>query len=142
MSENLVSCLPEEPAAPEHGGSICSETLPDTYEIMFCRNPENHTFCPALQATNARLPSVGQISECALFLVVTPYSLVEVYRCFRGTFRLHFQDRMITEASKSSYLYLAVFFIGLLICPEHGNGTLLRNICELLPNYTESHPRR
>jgi hypothetical protein len=40
---------------------------------------------------------------------VTPCSLVRVYRCCRGTFRLHLQDRMIREGIERPYLYLAVF---------------------------------
>jgi hypothetical protein len=146
MSENLVSCM----LYSEHRVSICSETLAGAFEIVFCHNAEDHMVCPSLQTTNTNVPSLCEINalctrtifKTALFWVVTPCGLVGVYRCFRGRFRLHLQDRMVREASKSPYLYLAGFLLGLLVGPEHGNDTLLRNICERLPNYTASHPRR
>jgi hypothetical protein len=52
---------------------------------------------------------------------VVPYSLVEVYRRFRGDCCLHHQGTHRPHKGDSKHLY---------------------NVCKLIPDYTAQHPRR
>lgn len=62
-------------------------------------------------------------------------SPVKVHQYFSGRYRLHLQNREISVGS-AWRLILAGFFHVSLFHPEDGNDTLLRNVNEILPNYT------
>jgi hypothetical protein len=71
---------------------------------------------------------------------VTPCSPVEVHQRFGRTYcpRIHcYKAKQLTSKKQASRKTL----LDLLLCPENGDSTFLRNIGEL-PGYTASRPTR
>jgi hypothetical protein len=73
---------------------------------------------------------------------------MEFHRCFGGRSCLHLQVSIENQVSNEQEedgkqaLLLAYYLLGILLDPEDGVDTFLQNICELISDYTESHPRR
>lgn len=55
---------------------------------------------------------------------------------FSGTYSVHFQGWIISQSSNQWDAD------GLPYNPENGGSVFLQNVCELLPDYTTTHPRR
>jgi hypothetical protein len=72
----------------------------------------------------------GRVS---VFWDITPCSPFKVNRSFGGTCRFHLQDQTISHH--------ADFLLGMLLDPEDGDDTFLRNVGGLLMHYTALHPR-
>jgi hypothetical protein len=69
----------------------------------------------------------AMVMKSAVFSDVKSCRPVEVHRCFGGTYYLHFQGRMVSQAIDQQ---------------ESGGSTaFLINVSELLQDYTASHPR-
>jgi hypothetical protein len=64
-----------------------------------------------------------------VFWVVTPHSLIDTYKRFRGTYCLHLQDRKVSHAAYYSTLNMEA-------------GHLSETLVKYLPDYMTSHPRR
>jgi hypothetical protein len=81
-----------------------------------------------------------------IFWDVTSCSLAEVYRTFEVTYCFHLQGQRISRAIKAgphqAGSHSASWLLGLLLDPEDGGSTFLRNVGKLLPDYITSHPRR
>jgi hypothetical protein len=81
--------------------------------------------------------------KCTILWDVTLCSLIEVSQHFGGTYYLHLQS--VNRARNQEYsccLRLAGCLLGLLFDSEYGGSTFLRNVRELVPDFTASHPRR
>jgi hypothetical protein len=75
--------------------------------------------------------------------------LVEIQLRFGVTYCLHLQVRRVSQANsqeeagrEQKSVLLATFLVGFFLDPEDGGSMFLRNVSELLPNYTASHPFR
>jgi hypothetical protein len=73
---------------------------------------------------------------------MTPCSPVELKRRFGGVYCRHPQAPRVSQARNQHLLFTSCLLVGLYFGPETGGSTLLRNVCELLPDYTASQPRR
>jgi hypothetical protein len=69
---------------------------------------------------------------------MAPGRPAHVHQCCGGPIAFNF--RMEEKAEETCRL-LDCFFLGLLFDREDGGSTILRNVCELLPDHTPSHPR-
>jgi hypothetical protein len=75
-----------------------------------------------------------------IFLDLLTPTVVELYRCFEGTYRLHLQSRRPSQGSNqqeakskhSNCFPRGGGFLSLLYGPECESGRFLRNICKLL----------
>jgi hypothetical protein len=76
--------------------------------------------------------------QSSVFWDVTPCSLVEVYRHFGVTYRLHLQGRRVSQATGMT---LSSCLLGLHVDRENGGNAFLRNVSKL-PDYTVSRHRR
>jgi hypothetical protein len=62
----------------------------------------------------------------AIFLDMTPNSLMEVYCCFRGTYYFHLQVERVSQAKSKHFAIIYLFlFSGLLFDFEDGGTTFL-----------------
>jgi hypothetical protein len=80
------------------------------------------------QKTNINTKNGPTVSNIAVFLVVAPCSLVEVYRRLRGACRLHHQG----DSWQPSRLSAA----------DDGGSKHLWIVCKILPDYMAQQPRR
>jgi hypothetical protein len=71
-----------------------------------------------------------------------PYTRVKACRYFGRTYFLYFQDRRMNLANKEALLatWLVASF-GSLFDLEYCGNTFVRNVGELLPDYTKPHGR-
>jgi hypothetical protein len=72
---------------------------------------------------------------------VPPCILVEIHRRFEAPCVLQLQSQRVNQAGDQRHLGHSCVLLGLLLVPEGGGTTLLRNVGELLPEYMTSHLR-
>jgi hypothetical protein len=106
--------------------------------------------CPKYETQIGKTLLSSDIQTChlrrAIFLYVTPFSPIEIYRCFGETSCRHLQGRRVSQASNQPareryawHFILAGYLLGLLFDPEDGSNTFFRGVSRLLPDYTASH---